>query len=69
MTFEYLLYHELLLFFYLGFMALQDYFTQGQSLGGAKQEIPEKKPPARNSWLVSNVSWARFEPTAVRQAI
>ena len=41
-----------------------------QSLGGAKTGDPREKTPARRTWLLSLVTQARLEPTAVRwQAI
>ena len=47
----------------------QDYFSSyesGQSIGGRKREIPEKKTPdtpASRGWLVSHVASAGLEPT------
>ena len=48
----------------------QDHFSSyetGQSVGGRKREIPEKKKtpgtPASRSWLVSHVASAGLEPT------
>ena len=47
----------------------QDYFSSyetGQSVGGRKREIPEKKTPgtpASRSWLVSYVASTGLEPT------
>ena len=46
--------------FHLGFTVRQDYFTVNR-LVGRKREIP-----ARRAWLVSYVTRARLEPTAVR---
>ena len=63
--------HIYIFFFYLGFTACQGYFTHfepSQSLGGTKTGDPREKntwPPASRTWLVSHVTRARLEPTAV----
>ena len=70
---SYILPNFLFYFSYLGFTACQDYFThfeQSQSVGGAKTRDPREKQPdhpsASRTWLVSHVTRARLEPTAVR---
>ena len=56
--------------FYLGFTAHQDYFTHfepSQSVGEAKTGDPREKPPDhQQAELVSHVTRARLESTAVR---
>ena len=57
--------------FYLGFTALQDYFTHfqlSQLLGGKKTGVPREKPPDHPKAELgsSHMTLARLDPTAVR---
>ena len=59
------------IFFYLGLMPRQDYFTHfepSQLLGGAKMgDTREKTPDHPQAELVSRKTRARLKPTVVRR--
>ena len=61
----------LIFYFYLGFMAHQDYFTHFElpvSLDGAKTGDPQEKTPdhPQAELGLTHVTQARLEPTVVR---